>query len=316
MIISRTPFPTTLAGGGTDVPSFYRANEGGAVTSVALDRFVHVLVNERSDPSIRVAYSRTENVARLDDLEHRHVREALRLTQVHRAVEVHTITDLPGDDAVLAAPSSLTVGLLHALYGYKGQTVDPARLAEEGCRIEINVLRETSGKRDPYASAFGGAHYFEFRPDDTVRVHSLPLSPTDLDALSAHLSLFYTGAVSSDPPIPRGSDGPTTADRDSLIRRRDLAAALRDALTARDWERAGSIVGAAPPIELGRGNDWYSRALQAGALGGQRVGAVGEFLLLFHPPERSAQVAQALSPLERMPVRISPEGSRILKVTP
>ncbi len=315
MIITRTPFPVSLAGGGTDVPSFYRANEGGAVTSLALDRFVHVLVSERADPSIRVAYSRTENVAGVDDLQHRHVREALRLAQVHRAVEVHTITDLPGDEAPLGASSSLAVGLLHALYGYRKQPVEPSRLAEEACRIEINLLHEISGKQDPYTSAFGGVHYFEFRPDDTVRVHPIPLGPNELDALSAHLSLFYAGASSPAQPEPSEGAASTTARRDTLIRRRDLAGAMRDALMARDWDRAGAILGEERQLDSGPANEWYSRALEAGALGAQSTGpAGGEFLLLFHPPERSAQVARALSRLERMPIRISPEGSRILVV--
>ncbi len=42
MIITRTPFRISFAGGGTDLPSFYRAYDGGAVTSAAIDRFIHV----------------------------------------------------------------------------------------------------------------------------------------------------------------------------------------------------------------------------------------------------------------------------------
>jgi hypothetical protein len=33
-----------------------------------------------------------------------------------------------------------------------------------------------------------------------------------------------------------------------------------------------------------------------------------------HPPERHSQIASALSPMRRLPVRITPEGSRILFV--
>jgi D-glycero-alpha-D-manno-heptose-7-phosphate kinase len=323
VIITRTPFRISFAGGGTDLPSFYREFGGGAVTTAAIDRFIHVLVNEKFDPSIRVAYSKTENVDSVDDLQHGLVREALRLAQVHRAVEVHTIADIPGEGTGIGSSSSLTVGLLNALYAYKGQVVDPSRLAEEACRIEINILHGTLGKQDQYIAAYGGLHYLDFRPDDTVRVHPIPLARTDLDVLSSHLSLFYTGTTRSSQPILKDQEARTQENKDNLLRMRDLAGEIRDAFVARAWDRAGELLdeswrlkrGLAQGISNDQIDEWYARGRAAGALGGKITGAGGGgFLLLFHPPERSTQVAQALSPLERMPVRISPEGSRILMV--
>ena len=322
MIITRTPFPIALAGGGTDAPSFYRSFGGGAVTSVAVDRFVHVLVSERFDPLIRVAYSKTENVTAVDDVEHGLVREALRLTQVHRAVEIHAISDLPGEGVAVGASSSLAVGLLNALHRFKGRVADPSLVAEDASRIEVNVLHGTPGKNAQYTAAFGGLRYLEFRPDDSVVVQSVPMAPTDLAALSDRLSLFYvapsdpaSGSVSRTPhpPIPKDS-GP---------RARELAGTLRDTLARRDWDRVGATLHDAGQLDHGLkgGSDgtplgeYYARAIDAGALGGVRIDAgEGGLLLLFHPPERSAQVAKALSRLERMPVRISPEGSRVLLV--
>jgi len=59
----------------------------------------------------------------------------------------------------------------------------------------------------------------------------------------------------------------------------------------------------------------YERAKSEGAYGGKITGAGGGgFLLLLHPPERSHQIAAALSPMQRLPVRVTPEGSRILFV--
>lgn len=293
------------------------------MTSAAIDRFIHVLVNEKFDHSIRVAYSKTENVDSMEDLQHGLVREALRLTQVHRAVEVHTIADIPGEGTGIGSSSSLTVGLLNALYAYKGQIVDPSRLAEEACRIEINVLHGVLGKQDQYIAAFGGLHYFDFRPDDSVRVNPIPLSRADLDVLSAHLSLFYTGVTRNAQPILKEQDARTTENGDTLLRMRDLAGEMRDAFLARNWDRAGALLDEGWTLKRGltRGisnnqiDDWYARGKAAGALGGKITGAGGGgFLMLFHPPERSAQVAQALPGLERIPVRISSEGSRILVV--
>lgn len=323
MIITRTPLRISFAGGGTDLPSFYRSHGGGAVTSAAIDRYIHVLVNQKFDRSIRVAYSRTENVDRLDDLQHPLVREAMRVTGLHDSLEIHTIADIPSEGTGLGSSSTFTVGLLNALAAYRGQLTDPAELAEEACRIEIDRLGGTLGKQDQYIAAFGGVQYFEFRPDDTVRVSPIPLSTGDREALSDRLSLFYTGITRSSEGILKQQSSRTETNLASLEAIRELAAEARAAIVRREWERLGGVLdegwGLKRGLSDGISNDTidrqYAAAREAGAWGGKITGAGGGgFLLLLHPPERSRQIAQALSPMERLPVRITPEGSRILFV--
>jgi D-glycero-alpha-D-manno-heptose-7-phosphate kinase len=323
VIITRTPLRVSFAGGGTDLPSFYRSYGGGAVTSAAIDRFVHVLVNDKFDRSIRVAYSRTENVDRLEDLQHELVREAMRLTGVTEALEIHTIADIPSEGTGLGSSSSLTVGLLNALYAYRGVLKDPAQLAEEACRIEIELLNGTLGKQDQYIAAFGGVQHFEFLPDDSVRSSPIPLSRDDREALSNHLSLFYTGITRAAQGILKTQDARTTANKDSLLRMRDLAKEVRGRLLAKDWNGLGAALDEGWRLKRSLTNGIstsaidasYDRAKAAGAWGGKITGAGGGgFLLVVHPPERSREIASALSPMQRLAVRVTPEGSRILFV--
>jgi D-glycero-alpha-D-manno-heptose-7-phosphate kinase len=323
MIITRTPLRISFAGGGTDLPSYYRTHGGGAVTSAAIDRYVHVLVNDKFDRSIRVAYSKTENVDHLDELQHPIVREAMRMVGVHEAIEIHTIADIPSEGTGLGSSSTFTVGLLNALYAYRGVLKDPKELAEEACRIEIERLKGSSGKQDQYIAAFGGVQYFDFREDDAVRVAPIPLSSSDREALSDRLSLFYTGITRRAEGILQQQSSRTEANRDALARMRALATAARTALVHRDWEGLGQVLdegwGLKRGLTSGISNDaidgYYARARAAGAWGGKITGAGGGgFLLLVHPPERSHQIAEALSTMQRLPVRITPEGSRILFV--
>ena len=323
MIITRTPLRVSFAGGGTDLPSFYREYGGGAVVSAAIDRYIHVLVNDKFDRSIRVAYSRTENVERLEDLQHGLVREAMRLAGVTEAIEVHTIADIPSEGTGLGSSSTLTVGLLNAFHAYRGALREPRELAEEACRIEIEVLKGTLGKQDQYAAAFGGLHFFEFRPDDTVRVAPLPLTASGREELSAHFSLFYTGITRAAQSILKQQEARTGANKDTLVAMRELATRTREAILARDFPRLGALLdegwqlkrGLASGVSTDAIDGAYARARAAGAYGGKITGAGGGgFLLIAHPPERSVQVAQALSPWTRLPVRIAPEGSRILFV--
>ena len=323
MIITRTPLRVSFAGGATDLPSFYRAYGGGAVTSAAIDRYVHVLVNAKFDRSIRVAYSRTENVERLADLQHELFREALTVTGVHEAVEIHSIADVPGEGTGLGSSSSLTVGLLNALYAYQGILKDPAELAREACEIEIDRLKGAAGKQDQYIAAFGGTQYFEFHPDDSVRVAPIPLSTRDRETLSEHLSLFYTGQTRKAQGLLQRQSERTTLNRDALERMRGLAREAREAIVRNDYARLGAILdegwalkrGLSDGISTGAIDAQYAAAKAAGAWGGKITGAGGGgFLFLVHPPGRSHEIAQALAPMERLKVRIVPEGSRILFV--
>jgi len=280
-------------------------------------------VNEKFDRSIRVAYSRTENVDRLEDLEHPIVREAMTATGLREAIEIHTIADIPSEGTGLGSSSTFTVGLLNALYAYQGILRDPAELAEEACRIEIDRLGGAQGKQDDYIAAFGGVSYLEFHPDGTVRASPVPLSTPDREALSDHVSLYYTGITRKAEGILKPMSERAPLNKDALLQIRAQAAEARAAILARAFDRLGAILDEgwrlkrtlASGISSAAIDRAYDAARGAGAYGGKITGAGGGgFLLLVHPPERSRQIADALSPMQRLPVRIIPEGSRILFV--
>ncbi len=323
MIVSRTPLRISFAGGGTDLPSYYRNYGGGAVTSAAIDRYVYVVVNAKFDRSIRVAYSTTENVDRLDDLKHGLVREAMRVVGIPDSLEVHTIGDIPGEGTGLGSSSSVTVGLLNALYAYRGRRPAPADLAEGACRIEIERLGGTLGKQDQYIAAFGGIRYFAFRPDEAVETVPLDLAAADRTALARHLSLFYTGVTRRAGGILKAQDERTSSNESALGALRTLAERSRDTLLARDYEGLGRILDEgwtlkkqlAGGISTPQIESIYAAARRAGAWGGKVTGAGGGgFLLVAHPPERQREIAAALSPLAHVPVGFSAKGSEVWEV--
>ncbi len=323
MIITRTPLRISFAGGGTDLPSYYRTHGGGAVTSAAIDRYIHILVSQKFDPTVRVAYSRTENVAHVDDLQHELVREAMRLTGVTRGVEIHTVADIPGEGTGLGSSSSLTVGLLQALYAYQGVLKDPAELAAEAAEIEIHRLGGSLGKQDHYIAAFGGVQYFEFHADESVRTSPIPILPSDREALGDHLSLFYTGQTRRAGGLLKSQSERTAENVAALDRMKELAQEAREAILRSDFRALGAVLdegwnlkrGLTAGVSSATIDTWYAKAKEAGAWGGKIAGAGGGgFLLLAHPPSATRQIEEALKPMPRTPVRISAEGSRILFV--
>jgi D-glycero-alpha-D-manno-heptose-7-phosphate kinase len=146
------------------------------VTSLALDRHIHVTVNRRFDDRVRVSYSSMEMVDDFEDLEHELVREAMRMTGVTSGVEITTIADIPSRGTGLGSSSAVTVGLLNALYRFAGHDASPEQLAEEACRIEIDILGQPIGRQDQYAAAFGGVNTISFGPEG-VEVNPVKISP-------------------------------------------------------------------------------------------------------------------------------------------
>lgn len=324
MIISRTPFRVSLAGGGSDFAEYYRVRPGNVIT-LAINRYMYVTVNRRFDDSIRVAYTRTEIVDHLDDLEHDLIREALRMVGCTRGIEVTTIADLPAGIG-LGSSSSLTVGALNALYALKGEWRTPGELARRACEIEIEVLGRPIGKQDQYIAAFGGLADIHFLPDETVTAHPLICRPEARRQLVEQLMLFYTG-TSRDARTVLGEvrqrligDGDTRSAVDGLVA---LAECTRQAILDGRIDRLGELLDAswrlkrqmASKVTNGRLDVLYAEARAAGATGGKVCGAGGGGCLLLVVPEPSrAAVRDAMTRagLKEVTFSLEPEGSRII----
>ena len=152
MIVVQTPLRVSFLGGGTDFEDFY-STEGGAVLSTAINKYVFIIVKERFDDMIHVNCSKKETVETVNDLEHELIREAMKMTGVEKGVEITTLADVPSEGTGLGSSSSVTVGLLQALYAYQGEFKTAETLADEACQIEVNILNKPIGKQDQYAAA-------------------------------------------------------------------------------------------------------------------------------------------------------------------
>ena len=322
MIISQTPYRVSFAGGGTDLPAFYR-REYGAVLSTTIDQHIYVTIHRRFEPTIRVSYSRTEVASTLDEVQHELVREAMRRVEIDEPLEITTIGDVPSGTG-MGSSSSLTVGLLAALHGYRNRVVSPRLLAEQACQIEIDVLGKPIGRQDQYAAGFGGLNYIRFNPDDTVDVEPVPCRPETMVELERQALLVYTGQTRDANLILERQSGATADRMDVLRSMRDLAHEMRDALANEgDLDRFAALLheGWALKRSLGCGisndqvNEWYEAARRAGALGGKLLGAGGGgFLLLVAPTWRHRAIREALGRPRELPFRIARHGSRLIFV--
>jgi D-glycero-alpha-D-manno-heptose-7-phosphate kinase len=217
------------------------------------------------------------------------------------------------------------VGLLNALYAYRGEVTSPNQLAREACHIEIDVLKKPIGRQDQYAAAFGGVNYIRFNPDDTVDVEPVPYRRDTLGELESRILLLYTDTQrDADHILKAQSEG--TSDRRSILRQmRDLADAMRPTLAGKpDLDEFSRLLheGWLMKRSLGFGittsavDEWYEAARKAGAQGGKLLGAGGGgFLLVMAPPERHEAIRDAVGRPRELRFDIDRRGSRIIFIS-
>lgn len=322
MIITRTPFRISFAGGGTDLAAYYE-REPGAVLSTAIDKYMYITVNERFGNTFRISYSRTELAEKREDIEHPIVRAGFEMLNVNTGVELVSIADLPAQGG-MGSSSSFTVGVLHALHALQGHVVTANRLAEQACEIEIERLGEPIGKQDQYIAAFGGLQFIQFMPDGKVFVDPVMCRPETLCELNRRLMLFFIGGARNARDVLGKQRENTDQKMPALRRLRDLAFELRDILTlGRDLNAFGHGLHQAweakkcleKSIHNSAIDEYYGKALEAGALGGKLLGAGGGgFLLFFCEPHLQDKVRRALAPLPEIRFRLEPQGSKIIYV--
>jgi D-glycero-alpha-D-manno-heptose-7-phosphate kinase len=323
MIISRTPVRVSFCGGGTDVDWFSQASEnGGMVTSLALDRYIHVTVNKRFDNRIRLSYSKLELVDNFEELEHELVRESMRMTGVTSGVEITTIADIPSRGTGLGSSSSVTVGLLNALHCFAGRSVSASQLASEACQIEIDILKQPIGRQDQYAASYGGINTIKFCNNGDVLVEPIDISDDIKSRISEEFTLIFTGKSRSASSILSNSVSEGKFAIDNLKRIRDQADEAKDFLNSGQLSNLGSLLNEAWVMKRGISesvsdsflDETYERIISTGATGAKLLGAGGGGFFLVHGDSETRQKLKLefSSDFRMIPLNIDNMGSSII----
>ena len=130
------------------------------------------------------------------------------------------------------------------LHAFQGRHASAGRLAEEACRVEIDLCAEPIGKQDQYAAAFGGLNLFEFQPGGRVDVTPVMMPPERRHSLAARIIAFYTGVTRSARSILEAQTESVTRDVDKqnvLRRMADLAYSMKDELDSGNLDSFGEI---------------------------------------------------------------------------
>ncbi|MDB2524204.1 hypothetical protein N9X35_02870 [Amylibacter sp.] len=325
MIITRTPLRMSFVGGGSDIESYYREN-GGAVLSTTIDRYVYINLHSSFGKNVRIAYSKVEDVDNFSLVEHPLVREVARHFRVDTGLEMTSIADIPAKGTGLGSSSSFTVGLIHAFCAHLGLNLGKVEIAKLACKIEIEACMQPIGKQDQYAAATGGFNIFKFNPDGNVTISRIQLGDYERHKLQSWMMVFYTGGTRSASKIlaEQTENASKKNHRNSLDEMVKLVEPFSDALIKANISEAGLMLDTnwrlkrtlASGVSSNEIDEIYEAASINGAVGGKLLGAgAGGFMLFLVPPERHNDVSHALRHLKQVFWNFDILGSSVIMQT-
>ena len=328
MIIVRTPFRLPLGGGGTDLPSYYEKYECSLITA-AINKYMYISINEPAVVNkIKINYSKTEIVdpERIEDIVHEIVRESLLYLNIRKPIEITSMADLSAGTG-MGSSSSYTVGLLNGLNTMLRRYISIKNLAEESCKVEIDLIGKPIGKQDQYAAAYGGIIQLEINRVGETKVTPLNLEHEIIYELENRLMMFYTNIDRDANEILSEQSSKAKKDEKSVIKSmhkiKEIGYRSKDALINGDIDKFGELLDehwnikkkisakmSNPDI-----NRWYKIGKENGAIGGKIMGAGGGGFMLYcvkNGNRKKLRAAIEKEGLKYMDFRFDFDGSKVL----
>ena len=322
MIITKTPYRISFFGGGSDYPSWYKKN-GGVVLSTTIDKYIYISC--RFSPNYfkkkyRIVWRKIENVQRVNQINHKAVRELLKHLKIKPGLEIHYYGDLPARSG-MGSSSCFTVGLMQSLCRIKKIKLTKSKLANKSIHFEQKIMREVVGSQDQTSASFGGFNKIIFNKNGSINVKKIE-SNKNLKKLNENLILIYTGINRTAHKIAnRYVNKLTTVKRDQINR---IVSYVRDGeniLNSGEVDDFGRLLHDAwmekkalsNLISNSKINEIYEKAMEHGALGGKLLGAGGGGFLLMYMKEKQRKVFfKKYRNLINIPFNFTTSGSQVI----
>lgn len=322
MIITRTPFRISFAGGGSDLKEYY-LNFGGSVLSVSINKYIYLSMHPYfHENKFFLKYSSNELVDNIEEIKHKILKQVLSDYRL-KGIDFNSSADIPSGTG-LGSSSAFSAGLISLCNAYTSKYMSKEKIAEYACNIEIDKLLEPIGKQDQYACAVGGLNFIKFNQDDTVSMEKILLSNRKMHELENNLLMFYLGTTRSASSILSEQRNNTITNQqkvENLHKMVKLSEELKTELLRGNIDSMGDILHKgwmykkelASQISNEKIDFYYNLALRNGARGGKLLGAGGSGFLLFYVLESDQEkVRNALSDLEELNFNFDSEGTKVI----
>lgn len=316
MLVVKVPLRISLVGGGTDFPDFYK-EYGGSVVSMAIDKYVYVIVKERFDDLIVLNYTQHEIVEGVDDIKHDLIRECMKYYNIEKGIEISTLADIPSKGSGLGSSSAITVALCCAFANYLGKPQSTDIYAKIACEIEIDILNNPTGKQDQFACAYGGFNFISFGKNN---VYVCPYGK-DTYSITDNLFLHYTGVTRRSSDILTEQKRNINSNLGTLLKIKSLAEDTEEQLYIGNYDNVGKNIGMAwehkkelsSNITTPQIDEMIYAAYCNHATGCKLLGAgAGGFILSYVTPDRRALFQNAMKDYRELKFNIDPYGARVI----
>lgn len=342
LVRSRSPLRLGLAGGGTDMESFY-STHGGCVLNVTIDLYACCTIKPKNDGKIRFVASDINEEFVTDVVDYIEPAGPLKL---HKAVYNRIVKDFNGGKALgsfkmttycdsppgsgLGSSSTLVVSIIKSYVEWLSIPFGDYDIAHFSYEIERKDLGMKGGKQDQYAATFGGVNFMEFYKDDKTIINPLKVRKWILSELEQSLVLFYTGVSrESNNIIEEQSKNIVNKSGNTIEKMLEIK---QEAFEMKESLLKGDIKGMANSMRRG----WeakkassdkisnsnidriYDMVMNAGAMAGKISGAGGGgFIMFLVPPSKRMKIIRLLEQEKEgrtMPCHFVDEGSQSWRI--
>ena len=333
MLIVRSPVRISFAGGGTDLPAYYH-RFGGAVLSVAINKYFYTILGKRTDGHVQVISSDLRVFENWHDIAATNVAGSgieiplavLKDLACDISVDLFLASEIPPGTG-LGSSASVCVNILKTLTSYLRRPLSKYELAERAFHIARDQLGRHVGKQDEYAAAFGGLNFITFGLDGTTQVEPLDLEAEVVSGLQGNLMLFFTGSAHHSWTILEEQEESASSNKGTTVEAlhevRQLAHLIREALLKGNLETFGALLDQAwqakkrvsNRISNSRIDQLYETARRYGASGGKITGAGGGgFLLLYceQAYQEAVQAAMVAEGVQQMAFAFDWQGAQVI----
>lgn len=312
---ARAPTRISLAGGGSDLPTFFLNNGGGACLNMGISLYSYTSfkrIPTRFTRIISYDWNFEKNITDLNiegDLNTIDNVDAVKAVMKSASLNPKNgyeiiISSTAKKNSGLAGSSALIVSLMASMKNYSGHSmIDRDNITLEAYDIERVKLGRVGGYQDQACSVYGGVNFMEFNKNK-INIYPLRLSSDILCELHSSLLLFEL-------PVQREVQASKIEEKkienmddniEYLKQIRTLAYSSKQALLKGDTETLGRLMDSSwivkrrmDGVSTKEIDHLYNLGKEAGAYGGKLCGAGGGGSMTFLCPlEKRKNIINAM----------------------